>query len=167
MHDMNKTTEPATEPRGKTSDSNDLLGVIDLAHRMAWRYKKSADPGDSDTYTFNDATMEQFARKLTAQHTGSNYVYEIIDATDDEQYFTQGVFSTLEDARNALREQGRNPIGEYAEESETVKIVERRIGWSGAGKIVLEITRNEELEDANNDDSEYVWPDMAELIPNA
>lgn len=35
-----------------------------LAHRIAWRYKKSSDPHHSDTYTFNRATLLQFAEAL-------------------------------------------------------------------------------------------------------
>ncbi len=35
-----------------------------LAHREAWRYKKSSDPHHSDTYTFNRSTLLEFARKL-------------------------------------------------------------------------------------------------------
>jgi hypothetical protein len=35
-----------------------------LAHRMAWRYKKSTDPHHSDTYTFNRATLLDFAATL-------------------------------------------------------------------------------------------------------
>lgn len=35
-----------------------------LAHRTAWRYKKSGDPAHSDTYTFNRTTLLQFARAL-------------------------------------------------------------------------------------------------------
>lgn len=37
-----------------------------LAHRIAWRYKKSSDPNHSDTYTFNRATLLQFAAALAA-----------------------------------------------------------------------------------------------------
>lgn len=35
-------------------DNNmDNNGILELAHREAWRYKKSSDPHHSDTYTFN------------------------------------------------------------------------------------------------------------------
>jgi len=33
-----------------------------MAHRRAWRYKKSSDPHHSDTYTFNRATLLEFVR---------------------------------------------------------------------------------------------------------
>lgn len=35
-----------------------------LAHRIAWRYKMSTDRRHSDTYTFNRATLLQFAEAL-------------------------------------------------------------------------------------------------------
>lgn len=38
--------------------------ILALAHREAWRYKKSTDPHHSDTYTFNRSTLLEFARKL-------------------------------------------------------------------------------------------------------
>ena len=40
--------------------------VEKLAHRIAWRYKKSSDPAHSDTYTFNRDTLLQFADALMA-----------------------------------------------------------------------------------------------------
>ena len=38
--------------------------IAEIAHRTAWRYKKSSDPAHSDTYTFNRTTLMQFARAL-------------------------------------------------------------------------------------------------------
>lgn len=38
--------------------------VLELAHRICWKYKKSSDPNHSDTYTFNEYTMKEFARVL-------------------------------------------------------------------------------------------------------
>lgn len=38
--------------------------VKELAHRVCWKYKKSQDPHHSDTYTFNDHTLLEFARVL-------------------------------------------------------------------------------------------------------
>lgn len=39
--------------------------VTELAHRVCWKYKKSQDPHHSDTYTFNEKTLLEFARILT------------------------------------------------------------------------------------------------------
>jgi hypothetical protein len=38
--------------------------ILLIAHRTAWKYKYSTDPHHSDTYTFNDSCMLDFARKL-------------------------------------------------------------------------------------------------------
>lgn len=38
--------------------------ILEVAHRTAWRYKKSSDPHHSDTYTFNSTTMIHFANRL-------------------------------------------------------------------------------------------------------
>ena len=40
--------------------------ILSLAHREAWRYKKSSDSHHSDTYTFNRSTLLEFARKLVS-----------------------------------------------------------------------------------------------------
>ena len=37
-----------------------------LAHRKAWRYRKSSDPHHSDSYTFNKHTLIDFARAIEA-----------------------------------------------------------------------------------------------------
>ena len=36
--------------------------VLELAHRVCWKYKQSKDPNHSDTYTFNAETMKEFVR---------------------------------------------------------------------------------------------------------
>lgn len=40
--------------------------ILAMAHREAWRYRKSSDSHHSDTYTFNRSTLLEFARKLAA-----------------------------------------------------------------------------------------------------
>jgi len=45
---------------------NERPNTLALAHRIAWRYKKSSDPAHSDTYTFNEATLLQFAAAVAA-----------------------------------------------------------------------------------------------------
>ncbi len=53
--------QPARECLQQSADA-----VEALAHRIAWRYKKSSDPHHSDTYTFNAHTLHQFATALQA-----------------------------------------------------------------------------------------------------
>lgn len=49
-----------------------LLDEVEaLAHRTAWRYKKSSDPHHSDTYTFNRFALLHFAEKLRALDTSA------------------------------------------------------------------------------------------------
>ena len=38
--------------------------IVELAHRMAWRFRKSSDPHHSDTFTFNRSTLLELSRKL-------------------------------------------------------------------------------------------------------
>lgn len=44
------------------------MNIIDLAHRICWRYKHSNDPHHSSTYTFNDRTLMQFAEAIRAEY---------------------------------------------------------------------------------------------------
>ena len=48
--------------------------ILAIAHRMAWRYRKSTDKCHSDTYTFNQRCMIEFARKISKESymRGSN-----------------------------------------------------------------------------------------------
>ena len=51
-------------PLGETMTEQSHTDTEKLAHRIAWRYKKSSDPSHSDTYTFNRETLVQFANAL-------------------------------------------------------------------------------------------------------
>ena len=42
------------------------MNIIELAHRICWRYKHSKDPHHSSTYTFNESTLQQFAKTIRA-----------------------------------------------------------------------------------------------------
>lgn len=45
----------------------DGFKILEIAHRTAWKYKKSSDPHHSDTYTFNECTIIDFAQKVTRE----------------------------------------------------------------------------------------------------
>ena len=66
--------------------------------------------------------------------------FEAVDATSDEQYFTVGIWLTLEAAIAALRDCGDNYPGETLdEEVKIIEVRERKIGvldWSETGKVV-------------------------------
>ena len=66
-------------------------------------------------------------------------IYEIVDASSDEQYFTIGLFLTLEDAVSQVEFEGVSIISELDGDDHTVEIREREVGkleWSGTGKKV-------------------------------
>lgn len=84
-------------------------------------------------------------------------VFEIVDATDDEQYFVCGIFLTLEAAIAALDEcKDPDEIGDNGcyEEYFNVEIRERRIGWGSIGKMVYERMWVQEYDEAKD---EYSW----------
>ena len=45
----------------------DGFKILEIAHRTAWKYKKSSDPHHSDTYTFNEHTLIDFVHKVTRE----------------------------------------------------------------------------------------------------
>ena len=62
-------------------------------------------------------------------------VFEVVDATDDENYFTLGVFLSLDDAMREV-ESCDDPDdlgGDHGDHEEycVVEIRERKIGWGG------------------------------------
>ena len=59
-----------------------MTDVEKLAHRIAWRYKKSSAPAHSDTYTFNRDTLLQFAAVLMAAER--EQCAKVCEAFDDE-----------------------------------------------------------------------------------
>ena len=83
-------------------------------------------------------------------------LYEVVDATDDEMYFTQGIFLSLEDATKAIESESdlanltESDLDEYCK----LEIRERKIGWSGHGKVVY--TR-EWVSEYNEEKDEYEW----------
>lgn len=61
MHHDTPLTAATAQPASARPEA-----VEALAHRIAWRYKKSSDLAHSDTYTFNRSTLLQFAQALQA-----------------------------------------------------------------------------------------------------
>ena len=63
-------------------------------------------------------------------------LYELVNATDDERYFTLGIWLTLEDAVAAV---GDDPtkLMDCDDDSAVVEIRERAVGWSGTGQVVF------------------------------
>ena len=87
----------------------------------------------------------------------SEHVYEIVDTTSEENYWTLGIYLTLVDALGALGNKLPNKIpGDHDDYEDLchIEIRERKIGWSGVGKQVWERTWVRKYE-PNTD--EYEW----------
>jgi hypothetical protein len=76
------------------------MTIEELAHRMAWRYKTSSDPAHSDTYTFNRATLLQFAEAVRSapECDGFTPISELVEAEDAAE------LGRLMDENKALKE---------------------------------------------------------------
>lgn len=80
-------------------------------------------------------------------------IYEIIDSSSDEMYYTIGLFLSLDEAIKIIEEEGVGLCDETLEDDGvTIKINEREIGkinWSGTGKRVYECywTQNYETDE--------------------
>lgn len=82
--------------------------------------------------------------------------YEVVDATDDEQSFTQGAFLSLEDAIKGIEsESDPTNLTDFDLDGYCkIEIRERKIGWSGRGETVY--TR-EWVSKYNEEKDEYEW----------
>lgn len=89
-----------------------------------------------------------------------SYVFEVIDATDDEMYYPLGVFLSQKEAVAAIKksEDEDNPISMWAgmsdSDNETIKVRKRKVGWSEGGDCVLTINRKIHYDEEND---KYVW----------
>lgn len=88
-------------------------------------------------------------------------IYEIVDASSDEQYFPLGTFLTLEQALKELdKATAEGPYSVSHEFSDSygdpliVEIRERKIGWSEEGKLVF-YRLIEEVYDEEKDEYNY------------
>ena len=82
-------------------------------------------------------------------------IYEVIDSTNDEMYFTLGIFVSLDDLKDRLITFDKNSaISDSGpnEDVEVIEVKERKIGWGEHGKTVFTITR--EYEYCEKDDSD-------------
>ena len=83
-------------------------------------------------------------------------IYEIIDSTLDEMYYTIGLFLSLDEAIKKVEESGISMFGNVCEDYAICHIKEREIGelsWSDVGKDVYEC----EWKCNYEDDSEDEW----------
>lgn len=85
-------------------------------------------------------------------------VFEAVDASSDEQYYTCGIWLKLEAAINAFKKLGENYPGEdIADGVKIIEIRERKIGeldWSENGKTVAKFVWRKDYREA---DDSYEW----------
>lgn len=84
-------------------------------------------------------------------------VFEAVDATSEESYYTMGIWLTLESAVSALRARGTNAPGEHDDDCCVVEVRERKVGvldWSETGKMRWKFMWEKKYE--ASDDS-YEW----------
>lgn len=85
-------------------------------------------------------------------------IYQIVDATSDEVYFTLANFNDFEAAKNALLEMVKpncaiTDSGEN-DDYEKIDIYEYELGWGKKKKVVYTLERNKEYNDATD---QYEW----------
>ena len=85
-------------------------------------------------------------------------VFEIIDQTDDEIYYPLGIFTTLDEAKDAIKNiPSDERLSEFNDSDfEKIHIQERKFGWSDNGKTVFMLERHL-IFDENNPDDEGHW----------
>ena len=115
-------------------------------------------PGDVD-----EAGKEAMTTETTPAGAGESSpapdgsVFEIVDSTIDEQYWTLGMFPTLADALSAL--DGCTPEDMPGDHDEyegicRVEVREHKYGWGGTGKCVH---AREWTSEYNETADEYEW----------
>ena len=70
-------------------------------------------------------------------------VFEVVDSSNEETYWTLGIWPTLQKALAALDVENPEDVGcseadEY-DEHRTIEVRERKIGWGGSGKRVAKV----------------------------
>jgi hypothetical protein len=85
-------------------------------------------------------------------------VFEAVDSTNEEIYWTLGVWPTRQEALAALEVENPEDVGcqeaDEFDEHRTIELRERKIGWCGAGKLVARVEWEATWDEAAQ---EYVW----------
>lgn len=85
-------------------------------------------------------------------------VFEVVDSTDDENYFTLGIFISLAEAMREVETcvEPDDLGGDHGDHEEycVVEIRERKIGWGGIGRKVAEYEWKSTYDEAAD---EYGW----------
>lgn len=85
-------------------------------------------------------------------------IYQIVDATSDEVYFTLANFNDFGTAKNALLERTKPDCAitdsDDNDDYEKIDIYEYALGWGAAKKIVYTLERNKKYNEATD---EFEW----------
>ena len=100
------------------------------------------------------------ATGVSPQANAQNKVYEVVDATNDETYFTLGIFSTPLELLEKLARMERKDlaISELTyDDYEKIEIREREFGWTETGKTIITISRRQQYDETID---KYIWQSM-------
>jgi hypothetical protein len=108
--------------------------------------------------------MNQISNNTTAgSGSGGSHcsIFELVDTTDEETYYTMGLFETAEEAiRLASREGSCPPCNEIGEDYVTMEIRKRRVGkirWSETGQVVATVRWVRKYSDEDEDDGKWAF----------
>ena len=87
-------------------------------------------------------------------------IFEMVDATNEEAYYTMGLFVTLEEAlKYATDERHGEPLTEIDDDLVIFEIKERQMGFTGysvTGKLRATVTWKKKYSD-NDEDDDGKW----------
>jgi hypothetical protein len=112
----------------------------------------------TDDQTTNDAAE---AKDLSGSGLGglTGSIFELVDTTNEETYFTMGLFSTLSEALAIASQGTRPPPMEIEDDLVLLEIRERpigKIGWSELGEVRAKIRWVRKYSD-EDEDSDGRW----------
>ena len=138
--------------------SSDLIEICDLPDHKVWTFHYLFA-----CYAINYACNTYLAEKQ--DNPNEQVIYEVIDTSNDEMYYPLAIFTSFDDAKQAIEDVGDEKISEYAEDYEEIQIIERFVGWNNVRKKVFvqnrDIFYNEELDEercrpvSDEDSEEY------------
>lgn len=98
------------------------------------------------------------ARQQLKEVVEKKTVYELVDATDDEAYFTAGLFSSVEAAVKFVEDSDPDGLSEMGDSHDSyikAELRERPLDkWSGTGKVVRVW---EWIHEYSENEDEYFW----------
>jgi len=97
--------------------------------------------------------------------TLNNKIYELVDYSDQEHYFTLGHWTTLQEVLDAIKGKEPEDINTPADIEDYFKLEvrEHTLGWSGFGKLVYQ---REWTRIYNEEKDEYHWRETSKALPD-